>query len=85
MNCQQEIINYISDIGKIPRKDIDEKLVIYNSGILFSLKLLELMSFIEKQYNIIIKPEELIEDNFKDIQSIVRFIHSKTGIPGLHN
>ena len=85
MNYQQELISYIAQIGRIPEKDIDLRLPVYNSGILSSLKLLELMSFIEKQYTIIIKPEELIEDNFKDIQAILNFIQSKVSLTSVNN
>lgn len=77
MNYQQELISYIAHLGKIPEKEIDATLPIYRSGILSSLMLLELMSYIEKQYGIMIKSEELIEDNFKDIQSIDHFIRIK--------
>jgi len=85
MNYQQELINFIAQIGRIPEKDIDIHLPVYNSGILSSLKLLELMAFIEKRFHIIIKPEELIEENFKDIQAILNFIQLKVGPVGVNN
>jgi len=85
MNCQEELINYISEIGKIPRKDINLQLPVYNSGIISSLKLLELMKFIENHFNIVIKPEELIEDNFRDVRAIVSFIHKKLNLSEIHN
>ena len=81
MKHQEELINYIADIADIPKKDITLQLQVYNSGIISSLKLLELMTFIEKQFNITIKPEELVVDNFKDIQSILDFIKKKQTLP----
>ncbi|HEX3044762.1 MAG TPA: acyl carrier protein [Bacillota bacterium] len=77
MDIQADLIGYIATLGKIPREDLDPQVKIYNSGIISSLKLLELMTYIEKQYRIVIKPEELIEANFKDIGTIIHFIESK--------
>ncbi len=77
MNIQEDITGYIAKIGKIPREEISLQLKIYNSGIISSLKLLELMAYIEKQYSLVIKPEELIEANFKDIGTIINFIRDK--------
>jgi acyl carrier protein len=85
MNIQETLIDYIARAAKIPGKDIDVKLQIYNSGIISSLKLLELMAFIEKQYGIYIKPEELIEDNFKDIVAMTAFIEAKLNLTGVKN
>jgi acyl carrier protein len=77
MDIADEVLGYIADIGKIPRQDIHVGVKVYNSGIISSLKLIELMTHIEKEYAIMIKPEELIEDNFKDIGTIIDFIRSK--------
>ena len=77
MDIKNILMDYINEIGKIPRNEIDESLPIYSSVILSSLKIIELMVFIEKQFNIMIKPEEFIESNFKDISSIIKFIESK--------
>jgi acyl carrier protein len=80
MDIQADIIGYIAKLGKIPQEDLDPQVKIYNSGIISSLKLLELMTYIEKHYGIVIKPEELIEANFKDIGTIIHFIESKINI-----
>lgn len=77
MNIKEEIIRYISIKSKIPTRELSEDTGIYNSGIISSLNLLELMSHIEKKYNIIINPEELREENFKDTHTLSKFIQSK--------
>jgi methoxymalonate biosynthesis acyl carrier protein len=77
MDIAKEIISYIAEIGEIPREDIHVGVKVYNLGIISSLKLIELMTYIEKKYSIMIKPEELIVDNFRDIGTIVDFIRSK--------
>jgi acyl carrier protein len=77
MDIGAEVMGYIAEIGRIPAKDMHMGIRIYNSGVISSLKLIELMSHIEKQYEIAIRPEELIEDNFRDIGAIVGFISFK--------
>ncbi len=79
MNFRDEIINFISKLSKVPKNEITMDTEIYDSDILSSLNLLELMSFIEKQYNIFIEPEELIETNFKDVKTLKCFVESKVG------
>ncbi|MBN1698968.1 MAG: acyl carrier protein [Spirochaetales bacterium] len=69
---------FIAKAAHLPEKDIDDRLPIYNSGIVSSLRLLEMMTFIEKAFGIVIRPEELIEDNFRDVGTIAGFIQSKT-------
>jgi acyl carrier protein len=77
MNIQEDIMGYISKAGRIPVNEMNPNVRIYNSGIISSLRLIELMSYIEKQYSCTIKPEELVESNFKDVGTIVAFIRSK--------
>ena len=47
------------------------------SGILDSLGILEVVSFLEDELNIRIDDEDLIPENFYTIQCIVDFIHNK--------
>jgi acyl carrier protein len=77
MDIQHDLIDYIAGIANVPRQEIDPDVRIYNSVIISSLKLIELMSFIERHFSIIINPEELIEDNFKDVGTITNFIRAK--------
>jgi acyl carrier protein len=77
MDVKEDLITYIAGIANVPRQEIGPEVRIYNSGIISSLKLIELMSFIEQHFNIVIKPEELIEDNFKDVGTIISFIRTK--------
>jgi acyl carrier protein len=78
MNIENDLTAYLAKLGNIPIQEINPEVKIYNSGILSSLKLIELMAYIEKQYGFIIKPEELIEENFKDVGTIVNFIRNRT-------
>ncbi len=72
-----EIIEKVSELSKIPRQELSQSTELYNSSTLSSLSLLALMAFVEKRYAIAISPEELFEDNFKDIKSLAEFIGKK--------
>lgn len=74
MNIENDLIQFISKAGKIPKEEIDSTLPIYNSGIVSSLVILELMTYIEKQYQVVIKPEKLVEENFRDIATLSNFV-----------
>lgn len=80
MTVAEELIEHISQISKIPENELSGDTEIYNSGIISSLTLLEIMTFLEKKYKIIMNSDELIEDNFKDINRIAHFIVKKTSI-----
>nr|WP_278320081.1 phosphopantetheine-binding protein [Haloimpatiens massiliensis] len=50
---------------------------IFNEGIVNSLFAIELMIFIEKEFNIKVNVEDLDLDHFKSINSISEFIEAK--------
>lgn len=77
MNIKVKLIDCLSTLSKVPTNEFNDDTEIYSSGILSSLKLLELMSSIEREYKIIVKPEELIEENFKNVEVLTSFIESK--------
>lgn len=77
MEIKNTLINYITQIGRLPENEIQEDTPVYSSGLLSSLKIIELMSYIEKQFEIVIRAEEFVEKNFRDIKSIITFIQMK--------
>lgn len=74
VTIENDLIDFIARSGKLPRHDVDSSTEIYNSGIISSLVILELMAFIEKRFNVVISPEKLIEDNFRDIRTLSLFV-----------
>jgi acyl carrier protein len=55
--------------------DLNQPLI--SSGILDSLALLQLMSFIEQQFGVPVQDGEVIPDNFQTIKRISTFIERK--------
>ena len=76
-NIKQVIVEFISEKSKIPQSELQDDTEVYDSNIISSLSLLEMISMIENRYAVVIEPEELIEDNFKYIGTIVGFIRAK--------
>ena len=55
----------------------DESLL--DSGILDSASILELVSFLESRFGIVIPDEELLPENFETIGAIVELVEAKGG------
>jgi len=58
-------------------KSISGETLIFESGLLDSMGLLFLIEFINEEFGITTKDEELIVENFESINNIVAFIKSK--------
>jgi acyl carrier protein len=54
----------------------DEPLI--GSGIIDSTGILELISFLEKEFSIVFEDQELVGENFNTIHSIVAMLQRKT-------
>ncbi|HEY8369392.1 MAG TPA: acyl carrier protein [Thermodesulfobacteriota bacterium] len=52
------------------------------SGLIDSTGVLELVSFLERQYGITVEDEELIPDNLDSIERLVRFVERKRAARG---
>ena len=67
-----------SDLSKGAKLDaIDPHASLIHEGIIDSMAILHLLAFIEDQFGITIKDEEMVLDNFQTIDSIRSFIEAK--------
>lgn len=48
------------------------------NGVIDSLKMLDLISFIEEQFAMQVDEDEMMPDNFESVDAIVSFLESKT-------
>jgi acyl carrier protein len=76
-NIQESILKFVSNKTHIPMRELKSDTKIYNSGIISSLAILELIDYVENEFKVGIKPEELIEDNFLDVNVLSNFINNK--------
>jgi acyl carrier protein len=80
MTTEQTLEKYILQtllLGKKKSVGINESLI--SSGTLDSLTLLELIAFVEKQFEVEVREHEMVPDNFQTIAAIKAFIDSKKG------
>lgn len=71
-NKEKKIINFIE---KISKKKISSKSKLISSGLIDSLLLFELISFLEKNFNINLNESVITKKNFEYISSIVKLIN----------
>jgi acyl carrier protein len=79
MDVEATIKQYITnEFLKGKKREIgpDESLI--GSGVLDSLTLLQLISFVEEQFGVTVSDSEMIPDNFQSINGIKAFLEGKT-------
>ena len=77
MDIKTQLINYIAKVSNTPVNEIAADTKLYDSAVISSLQLLDLMTYLENEYSIQIEPYELRDDTFKDINTLSQFIASK--------
>ncbi len=72
---KNEILTYIketilsdSSLELTPEDDL------LNSGLIDSIGIVKLVAFLEKEFNVSIPPEEMLIENFVDVNAIVEFL-----------
>jgi acyl carrier protein len=59
-------------------KNIGNDEPLLKNGLIDSLGILEVVTFMEKEFGIVVSDEDLLPDNFGSIYSLADFIHNKT-------
>ncbi len=77
MKMVDKVITTVAATAGIPHRELNSETQLYGSGIVSSLMMLEIMSAIENEFGIFIRPKELIEDNFATIGGLTQFIERK--------
>ncbi len=75
MNIKSSIRNFL--INKNTIQSINDNDSLLENGIIDSLKMIELINFIEEKYTIHIDEDELMPENFDSISVISNFIQKK--------
>ena len=78
---KKEIINYISQELLNKQVSFSDSEDLYTSGVIDSLGLMRLISFIEENYDVRVKPGDMTIENFKSIDAIIDYLgREKNGI-----
>ena len=64
--------------------NVNENTPLFEKGIIDSTGVLELVAFLEENFNITILDEELIQDNFFNLKAIERLLRSKNNKSNLN-
>jgi len=77
---KQKIRNYIVEtfLFDAPDAEFDDDDSLLDSGIIDSTGVLELISFIEEEFDIEVKDEELIPDNLDSLNRLAAYIERKS-------
>lgn len=78
MDIKKLVSDYISQNADV--KDIDYNLAIFEEGLVNSLFAIDLMTFLERNFEIKITMDDLDMENFKSVNIIYNFINKKRGI-----
>ena len=78
MDMHKEIIAFLYDESlKDEFADLDYNDSLLELGIIDSVKMLDLINFIEEKYGISVDDDDLFPENFDSINAIVNYIQSK--------
>ncbi|WP_417370896.1 acyl carrier protein, partial [Gelidibacter japonicus] len=58
-------------------KAINDDTLIFETGLLDSMGLLFLVEYLNEEFNIEVKDDELLPENFQSVNSILKFIEGK--------
>ena len=70
----EKIREYIKSVSFSSVNNLDKNLLIFKEGILDSMGLVSLFSFLEEEFNIQITDADLVEENFESVKAITQFV-----------
>lgn len=76
---EKEVLRIVAKICKLSVDELTLDTQLFKSNIISSLGLLELIDELERQFKIMILPEELVNENFSTIKQVIFFVQSKLG------
>lgn len=73
-DLRENLIEFLIENYHIDSDDFTKDTSLVTSGIIDSMGIIELVSFIEETYDIVIDDEQITTENFENIRNIVKFI-----------
>lgn len=77
MDIKLEITNYLNSVLKDRKAAIDPATLIISSGLLDSIAILDLVMYMEEQFEVTIDGDELTAENFETVDAIAKFVEPK--------
>jgi len=77
---EQRIRKFVLEKFPLARKsNLERDTALLEKGILDSLGILDLVSFLESEFSITISDEELVPENFQNLDTLSAFVGNKCG------
>jgi len=76
---EQEIRHFVVDnffFGE-EKREFSNEASFFDTGVLDSMGVLTLVSFVQEKYAIRVDDKDLVPDNFDSVHRVARFVHSK--------
>ncbi len=73
---KEKIASYIKDNILAADQDISDSDDLLNTGLIDSIGVIKLISYLEEEFNVSIPPEEMIIENFINVDAIASYISS---------
>lgn len=67
----------LAELADPDRKSLGREDDLVSEGIIDSLGILKLTTFIEEKFRFSISPDEIVPENFRDITSLTRFVEAR--------
>lgn len=73
------LLKYIKEqlLNNEVEDDFDDSEDLLGSGILDSLGMVQLIAFVEKEFNVEVGPEDMVIENFMTVNHIVNYVKGK--------
>jgi D-alanine--poly(phosphoribitol) ligase subunit 2 len=83
MDKKTILLDYIkNEFLRNPKASVSEDVDLFSTGIIDSLGVLQLVSYIDEQFNISVPDEDVLYDNFSSIRVLVNYLENqKLGSP----
>lgn len=79
-SVEQKILTFLLDKFPLARKaGIERDTALLEKGILDSLGILDVVSFLESEFSILINDEDLLPENFQTLSTLSAFVLKKNG------
>ena len=69
--------NFIIENYHLSAEDFTEETSLVNSGIIDSMGIVELVTYIEENFDLVIEDDQITTENFESINNILKFISEK--------
>lgn len=80
MEIQDKLRTFIADELQAPKDALGDDMPLISSHVIDSLGLLQIVSYLEAEFEVEVSDDELVPDNFETISTITKLVQSKLGV-----